>query len=540
MWARSIGGSFNEGCYSVWVDKTGNIYTTGYFAGTADFDPGSGVMNLTSSGSSDIFVQKVDASGNFLWVKSMGGTGFDYGQSIRTDNLGNVYVMGVFSHVVDFDPGSGITNLTSSGNIDIFVQKLDSLGNFLWVKSIGGTFTDEGKSFSIDSLGNIYTTGNFRGTVDFNPNSATTSLTSAGGDDIFIQKLDTSGNFLWAKSIGSVSFDQGNANCVDAFGNIYTTGSYSGTVDFDPDTTTATLTSLVFDDVFVQKMDSSGNFVWVRSLGTTAGAGHAIGADNSGNVYTAGSFNGTADFDPGSGVANLTSNGFSDIFIQKMDSNGNFIWARSIGGNSSDRTRSISLDASSNIYITGGYRGTVDFDPGSGTANLTSAGVEDIFILNLDSLGNFIWVKSFGGTLNDIGESISTDASGNIYTVGNFRSTVDFDPNLGTSFLTSAGSDDIFIHKMSPMTTGLTTNKQNNSIPLVTYPNPTNGSVHIKFDQEINNLELVVLDITGKVVFKQSYIRLSNTSIELPSTSGIYFLNIKTDESQSIVKLIKE
>ena len=234
-WAKAYGGTFFDYGNSITVDNSGNVYTTGSFVGTADFDPGAGTFNLTSAGGTDVFIQKLDASGNLLWAKAFGGTSTDQSNSITVDASGNVYATGNFKGTVDFDPGAGTFNLTSAGSYDdFFVQKLDASGNFLWAKAFGGTSTDQSNSITVDASGNVYTTGSFGYTVDFDPGAGTFNLTSAGGADVFIQKLDASGNFIWAKAFGGTSTDQSNSITVDASGNVYTTGGFGNTVDFDP------------------------------------------------------------------------------------------------------------------------------------------------------------------------------------------------------------------------------------------------------------------------------------------------------------------
>ncbi len=450
-WTKSMGGSSADGGMSIAVDALGNIYTTGNFMGTADFDPDSGTNNLTSAGYFDIFIQKLDANGDFLWAKSMGGSSYDYGMSIAVDVLGNVYTTGFFQDTVDFDPGSGTQSLTSAGGTDIFIQKLDANGDFLWAKSMGGSYYDFGYSITVDASGNVYLTGYFNDTVDFDPGSGTYDLTSSGGTDIFIQKLDANGNFLWAKSMGGNSSDYGYSNAVDASGNIYTTGTFCCTVDYDLGSGIYNLTSTGDMDIFIQKLDSNGNFVWAKSMGGSSfDNGSSIAVDASGNVYTTGVFQDTVDFDPGSGTHNLTSAGSSDIFIQKLDANGNFLYAKSMGGSSSNVGISIAVDTSGDVYSTGYFSGTVDLNQSSGTHNLTSAGNDDFFIQKLDANGNFLYAISIGGSSNDRGYSIAVDASGNVYTTGDFQDTADFDPSCGTYNLISAGYFDIFIQKLKP------------------------------------------------------------------------------------------
>ena len=449
VWARSLGGTNQDQGNSVAVDGAGNVYTTGSFAGTADFDPGPGTTNLTSAGSTDIFVSKLDASGSFVWAVRMGGTGIDVGYWLAVDGSGNVYTTGYFNGTADFDPGPGTTSLTSAGSADIFVSKLDASGSFVWARSLGGTGTDVGNSVAVDGSGNVYTTGFFNGTADFDPGAGTANLTSAVNFDIFVSKLDASGSFVWARSLGGTVDDYGNSVAVDGSGNVYTTGFFGGTVDFDPGPGTTNLTSVGGKDIFVSKLDASGSFVWARSLGGTSDdTGYWLAVDGSGNVYTTGIFQGTVDFDPGPGTTNLTSAGSNDIFVSKLDASGSFVWAVRMGGTGNDVGFSVAVDGSGNVYTTGFFVGTVDFDPGTGTTNLTSAGGGDIFVSKLNTSGSFVWAVRMGGTVDDIGNSVAVDGSGNVYTTGTFRGTVDFDPGTGTTNLTSAGSDDIFLSKL--------------------------------------------------------------------------------------------
>ena len=467
-WARSFGGPNFDTGESIAVDASGNVYTTGDFYKTVDFDPGAGTTNLSATGTefaTDIFIQKMDASGNFKWAQSFGGTNFDIGISIAVDASGNVYTMGSFRGTVDFDPGTGTANLTAGGGKDIFILKMDTFGNFQWARSFGAAST-ESRSMTVDASGNVYTTGNFNGTVDFDPGTGTAEtyeLTAMGrSPDIFIQKLDTSGNFQWAKSMGGTGFDGGHSITVDASGNVYTTGSFEGTVDFDPGAGTTNLSTSGSDDndIFVQKLNTSGDFQWARSFGASNNnndIGRSITVDASGNIYTAGDFSGTADFDPGTGATEtyeLTSTGRAEVFVQKMDASGDFQWARSFGAAlSNDWVRSITVDASGDVYTTGTFQGTVDFDPGTETTYLSAAGDTDtdIFIQKMDASGDFQWAHSFGGPTNntvDNGFSIIADASGNLYITGDFQGTVDFDPGTGTTNLISQGGGDIFVLKL--------------------------------------------------------------------------------------------
>jgi hypothetical protein len=259
---------------------------------------------------------------------------------------------------------------------------------------------------------------------------------------MFVLKLDTNGDFMWVKHIKGAStaahaFPQSIA--LDAAGNIYTTGYFQTTIDFDPGAGTHNLTAGEARDIFISKLDANGNFVWAMAMlgAGTCGAcddkARSIALDAAGNVYTSGFLRGTADFDPGPGTFNLTPATGGGFFISKLDNNGNFIWAKTFGGAASGvaDTGDMALDASGNIFITGAVYGTSDFDPGPGTITLASAGSSDIFICKLTINGDFVWANLFGAGSGDYASTIDTDGSGNIYTAGVFNGTVDFDSRSG-------------------------------------------------------------------------------------------------------------
>ncbi|GAB4404907.1 MAG: hypothetical protein OHK0039_05480 [Bacteroidia bacterium] len=450
-WARAWGGTEEDQALAIAVGDSGQVYTTGGFRGTADADPGAGSSPLTSAGAYDAFVQKLDAQGNFLWAKAYGGTSDDFGTAIALDDSGHVYVLGFFSGTVDVDPGPGVSALTSTGGSDIFVQKLNADGSFRWARSWGGLLEDTGLSLALDDSGHVYITGGFEGTVDFDPGPGVSTLTSAGAHDIFVQKLDAQGNFLWARTWGGTSSDFGTSIALDDSGGVYLTGVFAGTADFDPGPGSSPLSSTGGDDIFVQKLDAQGNFLWANAWGSASDdRGSAIAADAAGTVYTTGWFAGTADIDPGPGSSPRSPAGGIDIFVQKLDAQGNFLWASTWGGASDEEGFSIAVDVSGQVYTTGLFAGTADFDPGPGSSPRNAAGGDDAFVQCLDAQGNFLWARTWGGTSNDGGASIATDATGQVYTAGSFFGTADFDPGPGSNPLTATGAEDAFVQKMRP------------------------------------------------------------------------------------------
>ena len=440
------GGASN----AIKVDSSGNIYTAGFFQGTADFDPGAGTTNLEAM-ASDVFVLKLNTRGELTWAKQFGDWGDSEAHSVAVDSLGNVYTAGFFAQTTDFDPGAGTFTLTSLGSQDVFVSKLNSAGEFVWAKRFGNTGADRAYSMAVDSSGNVYTVGFFEGTVDFDPGAGTANLTSAGSSDVFVSKLDSNGAFVWGKRFGGAGGEDGRSVSVDSSGNVYSTGYFSGTVDFDPGEGTFELTTpSAFQRAFVSKLDSNGAFVWAKKFaGTVAFAtseARSVAVDSSGNVYTTGYFESTEDFDPGAGTANLTSAGSFDVFVSKLDSEGAFVWAKRLGGVGDERAQRVAVDSSGNVYTGGKFSGTVDFDPGTGTANLTSA-VDNYFLSKLDSSGAYVWAKTFRSA-DQMGDPLSVvvDSSGYVYTAAAFSGTVDVDPNEGTVNLSDGGS---FVSKLS-------------------------------------------------------------------------------------------
>jgi hypothetical protein len=258
-WANGIGSTAADWGWSIVVDANGNSYVTGSFGGTADFDPGPNTANLIFNGGFyDIFVAKYDANGNYVWAIAIGGAGSENGQSIAVDTLGNVYITGLFNGTVDFDPGPGTMSLTATGNnADLYIAKYDTDGNYIWAKSLAGADNVNGEFITLDTYGNIYITGAFQNTADFDPGQGTASLTATGNFDIFVAKYAPDGNYIWAKNMGGSGIDRGLSTTVDASGNVYTTGFFNGTADFDPGTGVANLTSKGSSDIFISKLDVS-------------------------------------------------------------------------------------------------------------------------------------------------------------------------------------------------------------------------------------------------------------------------------------------
>lgn len=385
------------------------------------------------------------------WSAAEGNTGFDVGRAITEDAQGNLLSTGYFQGSVDFDPGPGQVTLTSNGDTDIFIKKMDAAGNLIWAKSIGGIATDDGKSIALDGNGNIYIAGRFGATVDFDPGAGTSNETAVGQIDAYILKLDAAGDFLWAKPLGGVGMDESYFLSVNNQ-SVTCTGIFQGTVDFDPGAGTSNLSSDAGSlDIFVLQLDAAGNFQWAKSIGgSDIDVGLGIGQDGIGNLYLTGIFRGVVDFDPGAGIMNMTSNASGASYLLKLDGSGNFLWANQIGdANASGIGYAVSVASNGDVYTTGGFNGIVDLDPGVGIqADTSTFGSFDIYLQKLNSSGSLIWANSIGGFGDDYGYALDDNASG-IYFTGVYGATVDFDPGAGVFSMTSFNNTfDAFVEKL--------------------------------------------------------------------------------------------
>lgn len=481
-YAKQIGNTGLDVGRAITTDLNGNVYSVGFFSGSCDFDPGVGTFILTSNGLTDAYVTKFGPTGNFIWAKKFSGTDEIKAHSVSIDTIGNIFVGGSFIGTADFDPGSSTYNLSCFGGTqeDGFIVKLDGSGNFIWAAQIGGTSNDYIYSIKADKIGNIYSTGKYSGVCDFDPGVNTYTL-SANYQQCFVLKLNSNGVFNWAKTFISNVGSEGQGINIDSYDNVFTTGNFGGITDFDPNTnvfsiTSNTTSSNVALDVFISKLDSSGNFVWAKAFqGPGNNYGTSITTDNLGNVYSCGYFADIIDLDPGLSTSTISAGtSVRNIFVTKLNSLGNFQWARKIGGtNSDDRAYSICLDIMDNAYIAGSFNGNpVNFDTGISNYTISSLAADnDIFISKYDKNGNFIWAKALQGIMDDKAFGVNVDLNGNVYSTGSFNGLVDFDPSVNTYTLfnpSTSGISDIFIIKLSCISPSINASASNSNICLGT------------------------------------------------------------------------
>lgn len=451
-----LGSASFESGQSLALDGTGNLYVVGTHAAAFDVDPSAAVVTLSHAGSSDIFLAKYNAAGALVWAFSLGSANAESPSAVALDAVGDVYIAGRYQGTLDFDPDVPVASQTSAGNTDIFVAKYSSAGVYQWAISMGGTSADEALSLCVSGTSRVFVVGSFNAIVDFDPGAGVVSLTSAGSQDLFIGQYNAAdGSYRQAQQLGSTTFDAAMSVVVDASDNIYIGGIFGGTVDFDPGPGVVNYTAINAVDGFVASYDAGGGFRWAFRFGGNGFLGEevrSLALGTSGELYVAGRFQGiNIDFDPSANTAALTSQGFQDVFIaQYSQATGAYLWAHNLAGTmfTSNTAYGVSTHSGGEVYLCGSFNSTVDFDPGIGSANLTSAGNTDIFLAKYDKNGMYQWAISVGSTAADEGRSVVAGGT-SVYMTGSFNGAADFDPTGGGTTLTSNGSTDIFFTQYS-------------------------------------------------------------------------------------------
>jgi hypothetical protein len=392
-----------------------------------------------------------------------------YGCNVGADAAGKAFVnllaQATGADVAASDDLTGNAALGGDWDLEVKTGAIESLGlsglnygqvldaEFTWAKGLTGTGDFAPRTTVMDNGGNVYTVGIFNGSIDFSAGNGTNSLTSFGSSDIAVTKHAADGTLVWVKQFGGTTFDTGNSVAVSNTGEVVVVSRFSGTADFDPGNPGNKFASIGGFDSAVVKLNPDGSVAWAKQVATsiTDDAIDDVAVDQAGNVYLAGWFTGTADFDPSAtGVANLSAVGAAtdaDAFVSKLNADGSFAWAKQFGGNGiDDQTDSVAVDNAGNVYSTGLFGGNATATTVNGNVTLTGiGGSRDIFVNKFDANGNLLWVNQFGGAGEDLGQDIAVDSSGNSYLAGFFSGNASF--GSSTSF-TNNGARDAVVAKL--------------------------------------------------------------------------------------------
>ncbi|CAM3989827.1 MULTISPECIES: SBBP repeat-containing protein [Flavobacterium] len=540
------------------------------------------------------------------WAGRIGGNYFDCGMGLNVDQNDNVYITGSYQSSVDLDIGTGNYPVDGVSGNDAFLAKYNNNGNILWGVIFSGTLDSEGYRVGTDINGNVYSVGKFYNTVDFDPGLGIFNLTATTGgpysiSDIYLSKLDSNGNFVYAKKIGGLGVKDLSGFKVDSNGDIYLSGYFNKETFFSD--TVSLIPTVGQDniyDIFIAKWNSIGNLQWAKQIGSGSILQRSEGiiTDSNGNIYLCGNFHETTDFDPSiSGTFFMTPHtlGSTDIFILKLDNDGNFLWAKSMEGSDPNSAKSLALDQSDNLIITGDFSGTIDFDPSNNNYFLTcppNSGYNP-FLLKLNSNGDFIWAKHLIG--NGYGTSVAINPNGNICITGKFNNTCDFSNGNNVAINSTLGGSDIFIAEYSSSgnfnwVKCIGSNQDdignsvvadsfgnyfsisnffgsayiNNSLDnlnltshgnqdvmvvkisdfslntydfnrddFLLYPNPSKNVLYLTIPEIYENGVLAVYSINGQLVINSEFKRNLNIG---DLATGIYIIKIVNDKNQSIIR----
>jgi len=457
-WAKKAGSTNEDQGTAVATDASGNVYYLGNFYSQSILIGTTTLHNQpyqASNYGSEMWLAKYDSCGTFKWAKQAGGKSDVYGAGLATDAAGNIYVTGYFQTDTAF---FGTTHLLQSSYQDAFLVKYRPNGTVIWAKSGSGNDQDQGRAITADALGDVYITGTFASTnITFGTNSVINGTNDGSTTDGFIAKFDTSGNNIWVRGNTSNSATGSYNNVTtfgagsDAAGNVYVGGRFvADYIRFGSDSVANTNSG--YSDIFITMYDANGNIQWVKSAGTLGDDGaYALTSDAGGNSYITGYIgNGTATFGPGVSVTSTQNN--RAIFIAKYNNAGAAQWAKIAKADywSNGFGTSVSLDANSNVYITGTYSsdslkfGPVTlFNTSYLNANPNSDTYYDIFVAKYKANGILSWARTAGGDSTDFGNGIATGPNSALYITGSFNSpTLSFAgvPTLSLTANSAVGS----------------------------------------------------------------------------------------------------
>lgn len=565
-WANHYVGTEFTQIYSIKEDINNNLLIAGAFIGTVDFDPGNGVVNLTSQssqtgqGESSIFIQKLNQQGELIWVKQINNS--DYidesgdGIALTSDNNGSIYISSLFNDTVDFDPGIGVYNIsavTDTTNDGIFICKLSTDGDFIWVKtSIGITSGGVIQNLNCDNQNNITLTGGaFFGIIDldFGPGLNLYQNTNIGGSN-FLIKIDNNGNNLYSKIL---PFNTALGTTSDNLDNLFCAGYINDTLNISLTNVNSIIAPLNSNAGIFIKYNDNYQLQWYKVLNSYNNSNCYIKniiTSLDGSVFVLGGFEGTVDFDPSSLFYNLSSQTDAAVFIGKYSSNGSLIWVKQIEVGQLNQLELFDFNLKPiqndrvilNFTIQQYDNSFIDVDPGAGVVNYNSTS-DEVFsiLLILDNNGNYSWSKKYTSVGEYMGiVEMFVNEQADIYLSGYFDGIIDFSTNnLTAPIMLSANNLEGFLVKYNLGNTNSINELNDDEFTL--YPNPTNGKLTLKVNDQFNPQLVTIKNSNGQILEKLTVSK--NTSnefeIEINAENGIYFIAVFDGENTITKKVIK-
>ncbi|MEQ8908259.1 MAG: T9SS type A sorting domain-containing protein [Vicingaceae bacterium] len=566
VWVRKL--ELTPAMVSVATDQNNDLYITGSFDGTVDFDPGLGTSTLTANGR-DAFILKLNSNGNFEWVQNYSSS---EGKSVDIGPNGNVYY-------------------TGNDGPDVFIMKLDSSNGFnIWrkdlVASSSTSFPSRGFGITVDSSLNVYTVGYASADIDFDP-SVNNVVYLGLNQQYFAVKLDSNGNYQWAfKDFGAVSIGS-DIKLDPSHQFLYSTGYYNGNS---------------YKRVFVNKIDTAGNVLWTNTAGSSDdGEGDALSIDANGSVYNIGEYDATSgglsfNFNGANNALISLPSGTQGTYIQKMDSNGNLLWVEAVNTNNTGSiyTKAIGVHQNLDLQIGGHFAGTIDMDPGRDTFQLyggsppSNQASPDLFTSRLTqcfttfatdvhtACNSFLWIDGntyFASTDSATFTTVNTAGCDSIITLDLTLDTVNnavsqngivltanqngatyqwLDCNNGDTPISGATSQSYTATTNGDYSVEVNFNNctdTSNCISVISvgleekavaeefkiFPNPTQREVNLMVKQEMLGKRLQLFNLSAKLI-KEETITAERTVLDLSEfESGVYFLQVEERVEKLII-----
>ena len=453
-WVNQFGGEGQEYGSTMTVDDSGFVYIAASFEEAIDVDPTPNIDFLNPQGTKDFFLTKMDPKGKVIWTKHFKGYGYSYCNGIAIDTIGNIYMTGSYTDSIDIDPGPERHIIKAMVNRNLYLAKLSSSGNLIWVRNIQSSNYTNVSGIELTRTNHLYIAGTIRALTAFNPLSSDYDISPIGMTDVYIAKYDTAGKIIWAKRISGSGHDQCDNFTVGYDESIYITGHFREQINLSTSTDPLILNAGIDTDViFYAKYDSSGTLKWGNMFESTDRCiSHDIEIDSIGNVFLAGTFEDSLYYTIEGEKHGVESHrhGYEDFFLTKIDSTGSLCWLNQYGGEYNDEYITIVLGKENTVYVLGffydfvevnsGEEGIVDFSPDNGF---------NVFIAECDTDGNHIWAKLIARSPDIYINDGIVDQLGNLYILGCFYNTTDFSLGTKPSVLEPRDQADIFLKKMT-------------------------------------------------------------------------------------------
>lgn len=541
-WANSLAGSSITET-SIESDAAGNVYVCATASGALDVDPGPGVVMDTLFQTGMLLV-KYDPQGNYVLHVVVYGPTFTSAVPVILTfaDPAHLLVIGNCSAGIDFDPGVDTSFTNVNGG---FVAKYDMNFNLVWMKNLGTVSFDNAvmKTFcDVDDDGSIYLTGQGYIFSDLDPDTPVVALPANG---IFFAKYDSTMRFQFVKAItGPTSNNFGTDIKTDALHNIYLTGTFRNTIDVDPGPGVVSFTPVgvnSFDDVFVASYAPNGDYRWAFRLGNSPpDHGAALQIDDSANVYIAGNFSTSSltpvDFDPGPATAYMSGD-MVDVYVAKYDSSGHYRWVKKIGGVRDQYFTEFERTNSGDLYLTGWFYQTTDFDPGIGNTNTPSdAGSYDLYVAHYDSSMRYLQSMALGSAGYEKSMSMALGATDGFYIYGNYSDSIDCDPSGADAYLYDQGSMNLLIARYTDFIASTGARPLQSAWKV--FPSPAGNMLYVTTDKVSEEQKMEFMDLQGRMLLS-SLTHAGTVAFDVSQfPDGVYL--VKTGGSTRRVVIIHE